>query len=363
MAHKSKGFIKLEWTCPNCKTTNPGPDKSCLSCGAPQPVDIEFKQASLSEFITNSEEIEAIKLGPDIHCPYCGTRNPSDNETCFECGGKLIGGEKRIEGQVIGSYKSSTQSKGIKCPSCGSPNPQTNRNCHECGSPLGKEIIVTDDKSPKQLAKKKEKKSIVWLVLLGGFLLIICVILVVLFSKKKTEIGVVENVRWILTVQIEQFGPVTRESWEEEIPQEAVVQECEKAYHHISDEPEPISTEVCGTPYVIDEGTGHGEVVEDCSYEVYADWCTYSINDWYILETMTQEGSDFNPAWPIIQLSSNQRLGNETEKYEILFNSENDTYVFPTNDVDLFYQCIIGSEWELSINALNMLTGIKPAQP
>ena len=37
MTTKSKGFIKMEWTCPNCNTRNPGPVKTCQSCGAPQP--------------------------------------------------------------------------------------------------------------------------------------------------------------------------------------------------------------------------------------------------------------------------------------------------------------------------------------
>ena len=43
MARKDLGFVELEWTCPNCKTRNPGLTKTCQSCGSPQPADVEFQ--------------------------------------------------------------------------------------------------------------------------------------------------------------------------------------------------------------------------------------------------------------------------------------------------------------------------------
>lgn len=36
MARKSKGFVELEWSCPNCETRNRGSEKTCANCGAPQ---------------------------------------------------------------------------------------------------------------------------------------------------------------------------------------------------------------------------------------------------------------------------------------------------------------------------------------
>ena len=39
---ESKGFIQTEWVCPNCNSRNPGPQKTCDSCGAPQPANVQF---------------------------------------------------------------------------------------------------------------------------------------------------------------------------------------------------------------------------------------------------------------------------------------------------------------------------------
>ena len=49
MARKELGHIELQWTCPNCNGINPGPEKHCLNCGAPQPEDVEFEQADHQE--------------------------------------------------------------------------------------------------------------------------------------------------------------------------------------------------------------------------------------------------------------------------------------------------------------------------
>ena len=43
MARKTLGFVPLIWQCPHCETQNPGPIKTCTSCGAPQPDNVDFK--------------------------------------------------------------------------------------------------------------------------------------------------------------------------------------------------------------------------------------------------------------------------------------------------------------------------------
>ncbi|MCJ7623339.1 MAG: zinc ribbon domain-containing protein [Anaerolineaceae bacterium] len=360
MAQKSKGFIKLEWICSNCQTNNPGPDKLCNGCGSPQPENVEFHQAGKSQLITDNEEIESIKSGPDIHCPYCETRNPSGNKICIQCGGDLVEGKKREAGRVIGAFQTDT-TKDIKCPNCGALNSPSNQNCAECGG----SIKYDDHKEkvkPAPIKKAIKKKRPVWLIIPILIIIAICIVIFILFSTRRSETGVVQSVHWTRTIQIENFGPVIKEAWENDIPSDADITGCEKAYHHTSSEPEPVSTEICGTPYVVDEGTGIGEVVEDCEYEVYSDWCTYSIDEWYLFDNISQEGNDFNPQWPEIQLGADQRNGDMTEGYEIYFSTSDATYSYSTNDQDLFFQSKIGTEWELSINALNMLVDISPVQ-
>ena len=93
MARKSLGHTKLIWICPNCQTRNPGPKKSCTTCGSPQPENVVFVQADHEIMISDKEEIRKAKKGADIHCPYCGTRNSNDVKICIQCGGKIIGGK------------------------------------------------------------------------------------------------------------------------------------------------------------------------------------------------------------------------------------------------------------------------------
>ncbi len=45
MPQETLGYVKLEWTCPKCRTRNPGTEKTCVSCGAPQPQEVQFEQA------------------------------------------------------------------------------------------------------------------------------------------------------------------------------------------------------------------------------------------------------------------------------------------------------------------------------
>ena len=85
MARKVLGYIQLIWTCSYCGTQNPGAIKSCTQCGAPQAPDIQFEKvdAETFEFIKDEALIRMAQKGADKHCPYCGTRNSIDAETCL----------------------------------------------------------------------------------------------------------------------------------------------------------------------------------------------------------------------------------------------------------------------------------------
>lgn len=55
-----------------------------------------------------------------------------------------------------------------------------------------------------------------------------------------------------------------------------------------SDVPTTRRHEVCGTPYTVDTGTGYGDVLQDCVYEVYAPRCTFETMQWVIVDTLVQ---------------------------------------------------------------------------
>src|SRR5512134_874584 len=133
---RTLGYIQNEWTCPNCDTRNKGGTKTCENCGAPQPENAQFELPSEQKFVSDETSIDAAKAGADIHCPFCGTRNPATAKTCSQCGGDLLEGKARESGRLMQSPP--PQLKTVKCDNCGTDNPSSNAVCSKCGSPLPK---------------------------------------------------------------------------------------------------------------------------------------------------------------------------------------------------------------------------------
>ena len=151
MARKSKGFIELEWTCPNCETRNKGFEKTCMNCGAPQPDDVQFEAPSEKKFVSDEKASELRKRGADIHCGFCGTRNPSTAETCSQCGGDLAEGTSP-PGRARNRHVGQEAPEKLTCSNCETENPGTNTNCQECGAPLPRPAAQTPAAVPMSFA-------------------------------------------------------------------------------------------------------------------------------------------------------------------------------------------------------------------
>ena len=114
---ESKGFVELEWVCPNCDGRNKGSKKTCENCGAPQPDNVKFQRAADEKIIADEKAVNAAKAGADIHCGFCGTRNPANATTCSQCGADLKEGKAREAGQLLQAAPSAP--KVVKCTNCG----------------------------------------------------------------------------------------------------------------------------------------------------------------------------------------------------------------------------------------------------
>jgi len=357
MARKKIGHVELQWTCPNCGGINPGPVKTCQSCGSPQPEDVQFEQAERQELIEDEEKIAQAEAGADIYCPYCGTRNPADATTCSQCGGDLVGGAKRESGRVVGAFKSGPV-KLIPCPRCGADNPDTAKTCSQCGSPMRLDEPDTSTVVPGKPASPSSSRR--W-ILIGAVIAIValCAVLFFVFFSTNETTGTVQSVNWERSIPIEVFGPVNYSAFIDEIPSGAAVISCQEQYHHTQDEPAANAVEVCGTPYTVDEGSGYAEVVEDCVYEVSEDFCKYTVEEWYVGDTTVLTGSNYNPVWPDPALTSNQRLGDaRTASYVIVFQTEDGIERYTTSSLELFQQAEIGSIWTLEINQIGGVVSI-----
>jgi ribosomal protein L40E len=356
MAQKVVGYEKLEWTCPNCGSRNPGPQQTCSGCGAAQPADVKFEQTQNAELVTRPEEIEQAKAGPDIHCAFCSARNPAGTQVCVNCGADLSKGVQRTTGEVVGAYKVEEPVQ-IPCPTCGALNQANALRCAKCGSPMKRAEAAP---VPAAVEKKKSPLMIGGLAILGVLAaLCVCVVLV-LSLRTSTTAGVVQSASWRRSIAIEELGPVQKETWKDSLPAGARMGSCSLKYKDTADQPAAVATEACGTPYSVDKGNGFSEVVQDCKYNNYAESCSYTVDEWHKTDEAVLQGNDLNPAWPSPVLTSTQRQADRLEEYKVVFSSSKGAYTFTTTDSSLFAQCKIGTAWSLKINALNAVVSIQP---
>jgi DNA-directed RNA polymerase subunit RPC12/RpoP len=365
MAKKEIGYVELRWTCPNCSGMNPGRVRVCSNCGAPMPQNVKFEQSARQELITGEEIAAEAKAGPDIHCPYCGTRNPGGTQVCSQCGGDLSEAALREAGQVVGAFSVGAATM-IKCPTCGAENPDTALNCAQCGSSL--KVETPQPVSPVGPAASAPRKTspLLWVGIAAAVLVICGGIFFFIYLSTRTDAstGIVSTARWERSIPIEALVPVEYSDWQDQIPPDAVVGSCSEDLRAVQDEPAPQAVEVCGTPYTIDTGSGLGQVVQDCEYEIYDTRCSYSVQEWRQVDVQTLSGTDLQPVWPEPLLEGEERLGSQREeKYYISFSSGGETYIYTTTDFNLFQQTRPGSEWTLNINSFGNLVSVEPFSP
>src|SRR5688572_3556814 len=229
MQRRSKGFVKLEWICPNCESRNPGPEKTCQNCGAPQPENVKFERAVVENIISDEQSIKAASAGADIHCGFCGTRNPATAVTCSQCGGDLKEGKARAAGQVMQAKP--PQPKSIVCANCNFENKGTATTCEQCGAPLPKKNVSQENVAKPQpvagLEQKRKRPN--WLLFggIGAFLILCCVAILFLFVlPSKTVEGTVTNVYWQTSVPVQEIRAVNHSNESGSPPSDAYNVSC-----------------------------------------------------------------------------------------------------------------------------------------
>jgi hypothetical protein len=333
MARKSLGYVPLVWRCPSCESENPGPIKSCTNCGAPQPPDVKFYliEKDKFNFIKDEALIKMAKAGPDIHCPYCGTRNLATVKVCTKCGGDLShGGEVRQSGQEVQVVESFEDIK-----------------------PGGSQGMDQG---------QIEKKRISPVFLIIGLLAIIgCIVMMVMLLKTDTVTATVTGVDWERSIVILEYTTVTREDFCDRIPGDVEILSRTQR-ESVSQTQIPDSTEVCGEDVTfLNQGGGFAEGEVECVYISYDDYCEYRAVELIPITTLRESGTNRNPVWPSVNLQMGQERGQETETYTIYLESDEDDYEYTTESYELFNEAAIGTEWELSINQLGGIQGLEPA--
>ncbi len=358
MAEKELGYVELEWTCPSCGTRNGGTAPKCKQCGAAMPPDVQFEQAAEEVIITEAAVIEAAVAGPDIYCAYCGTRNVATATACKQCGAPLAEGAAREVAGVLGALRDRPAPPQI-CPSCGTENKGAARKCVNCGAPLGKAVPAPPPPAiPAAPASQPGGLGVLPLILLAAVVLIGAFFLL---GRRSSDVaGQIADYGWRRSIAIQALVPVTREGWLDQLPAGVEVVSCQKQVFQTVDQPVPGSQEICGTPYVVDTGTGLGQVKQDCQYQVYADYCQYRTLAWVMAPPLILEGRDFNPRWPAATLAENQRAGGQSEEYFVVFRANDREYSYSTRNMDEYLQLAQGGPWMLTINGFGQITDIRP---
>jgi ribosomal protein L40E len=328
----------------------------------PQPDDVQFEQAAHEELIKDEATIAKAKAGADIHCYYCGTRNPADAPTCSQCGADLTEGTARKSGGVMGAHRSGPAPK-ITCEACGTENEAKAAKCVQCGASLTR---PEPKPKPEAAAAPKKRVGLFGGIGLGVILLLLCaatITFIVLSSRTEDMNGTVRDVSWTRTITIDALQPVEHEDWQDSIPAEAVIGVCTQKAHHTQDTPTDNSKEICGTPYSVDKGSGYAEVVQDCQYEVYQEWCEYTVDEWQKVDEVSVSGNDFNPKWPSVPaMRTDEREGKRDEVYKITFNTEQGQYTYHLDNEAEFNQYEIGSRWVLKVNTFNAVIDTEPIE-
>ena len=352
-SRRTIGYIQNEWTCPNCGTRNKGGDKTCTNCGAPQPEDVKFELPSEQKFVKEEAALKAAQEGPDIHCPFCGTRNSASAKTCSQCGGDLTGAKAREAGQVMQAPPVSQGPKVIKCDNCGTENPSSNTVCSKCGSPLPKATVVPA-MAPLpggiNIGNIKGPKKTNWL-LIGGILAAVAVCFVVigaLFFPSKSVKATVADVHWQTSVPLQEIQAVDHNNEPGGPPSDAYNVSCRDDSH-----------DVCQQK-TIDKGNGYSEVVEECHTETQQ-YCSYTLDEWTTIQTYPLEGNNLQPVYESPNVSNGQRLGDPSEDLTVTFSTpDGQQETYSPGNVTEFQQFTPGSIWTLKMNAVGGIVSVEP---
>lgn len=360
MSKKSLGYVEMEWVCPNCQGRNPGSVRVCAACGSPQPENVQFQQKEGADLVQDAEKIEQAAKTPDIHCPYCATRNPADAKVCSQCGGDLVEGKKRVAGQVVGAASiSSAPILPVVCPNCGTSNPGQSTACSACGALLHKPAATTSQQKPAAQKPANAGVSLLVAIPLGVCLLLCCIVAAFFFFRTESTTGRVQSVAWQCEVQVEALRDTTREDWQDEVPADGRVLSCSQKVRDTVDHEVPNSREVCGTPYEVDKGNGYSERVQDCVYEVYDDYCKYEIKEWQVVDKLETRGDDYQPYCDDVNASADQRQGDTSLDFVAYFQTESGVLEYHTSDQGLFEQLQPGTQWNLKVNSFGQVVDVE----
>ncbi len=346
--NEGRRFVELEWVCPNCQGVNRGSQRTCESCGAPQPENVQFRRAANEKIIEDEKLIQAAQAGADIHCGYCGTRNPANAATCSQCGADLKEGKRREAGQTLAAPEAPQPQI---CGACGTENSPGARLCVKCGAPLARPQ-TPPPAAPEQTRAApaaQPKNQFPWLWAAAGIaaLLACCALIFFLFlTPSKSVQGTVTALQWRTFVAVQEQQPKRYINEAGSPPPDAYNVSCETR-----------SEESC-TTRMEDKGNGFAEEVTECTTHD-TQYCDYTLDEWTTVQTYALSGNDNHPVYDSPVIVGGQRLGERSEELSVTFSTPEGIETYKPSSVAEFEQFEIGSQWTLTFNALGGVISVE----
>jgi hypothetical protein len=368
MADETLGYVELEWVCKHCQTRNGGTQKVCSKCGAAMGERDQYHAPADQRLMTGEAALAAAQGAPDIHCHFCGAGNTAGAAACVQCGADLTQGRARAAGADLGQLRTGP-APDIVCPYCRTPNPAAAKVCKGCNASLPSAQAAPGGfpGAPGAMgvapgaAKKKSSAASIALACIALVVVGVVVLLVMAFRTKDSS-AVVQSVAWERTIAISEQKPSQKSDWADQIPSGAQRGSCSKKVRKTQSEPAPDAEKVCEKPKMVDQGNGTAKVVQSCKYNIYDNFCEYTVLEWKDVDKAVAKGNDLSPKWPEARLRAGQREGKRSEDYKVFFKGDGEQYTYSTDKASEFSGFSAGSKWVLKVNTFGTVNEVAPAK-
>jgi hypothetical protein len=182
-----------------------------------------------------------------------------------------------------------------------------------------------------------------------GFLAICCIAIFLFLLPTKSVNATVDSVHWQTVAHVEEQQAVQHKDETGSVPSSAYDVSCH-------DE----TKEVCHDE-TVDQGNGYAKVEQVCNNETTT-YCSYTVDEWKVIQSYTEEGTNLTPFWDNPTIASGQRHGEDAATYTVYFVSGKDDYTYNPGTLSEFQQYDIGSHWLLKLNTLGGIVSVEPAK-
>jgi hypothetical protein len=351
---------EARWDCQYCGAKgNLGRHKSCRNCGRSRPAGTKFYLPNEEAVVDDQALLAEAAKGPDWVCSFCGTSNGIERDTCRACGAPR---EADSHQQAVTDY-------GVgQAPTTGDMT-------------VGEATPARKEATPAAGNRTK-------IVLIGvAAFVVLCIGLAFVIFRGRAAGASVSGFEWQRTVAVEAFQTVEEEDWtvpeggriksqRQEIQSYADILDHYETRQRQVQEQVQVGTEdyVCGQRDLgngffedvmcqrpIYETQSRTETYEEPIYRqepVFATLYVYDIDKWTVVRTEEASGNDHSPVWPRSDLGPDEREGERSERYVVIFTDENgETYPWETT-LDQWETFEMGQQVVLKLDSFGNLKDV-----